>query len=274
MINSVNKKMVDIYLYYNPIQVWLVQSNRGAPNRNMNPNDVDFKLYKGVTNEMDFLIRNLDRKPIPLLGKKLLLTVVNDFNNEIVLQKPMQILDPYKGQALARITPGEVQDFEIGYYRYTVLMINEDGNETLLYTDMDQRARGFFELKDGALPPPKPSIQLLASAFLPVMINNQPITTVYVSSALRGDALLDLTDGLMTAAVYLENWIGTFTIQGTLESVPPDAFESWIEIEKKIYSGFTGIDWFNIEGNYSWIRFVYENDPINEGFFTKVLFKN
>jgi hypothetical protein len=266
--------MSDIYLYYNPIQVWLVQSNRGAPNRNMNPNDVDFKLYKGVTNEMNFLIRNLDRKPIPLLGKKLLLTVVNNFNNEIVLQKNIQIRDPYKGQAVATITPGEIQDFEIGYYRYTVLMINEDGIETLLYTDMNQRARGFFELKDGAFPPPKPAIQITSSEFLPLMINNNPINTVYVSSALRGDTLMDLRDGFMTSAIYLKNWTGIFTIQGTLESTPPDIFENWIEIEKKTYSGFTGIDWFNIEGNYSWIRFVYKDDPINEGTFSKVLFKN
>lgn len=266
--------MADIYLYYHPIQVWLVQSNRGAPNRNMNPNDVDFKLYKGAANEMDFLIRNLDRKPIPLQGKKLILTVVNDFNNEIVLQKPMKIRDPYKGQATARISAGELVDFEVGYYRYTVTMINEDGWETLLYTDMDQRARGFFELKDGALPPPRPPRVLLGEDFLPFMVNNDPQQTVYISSAVKGDSLLDLSDALMTYAIYLENWSGIITVQATLEAVPPDPFESWIQISQKSYTNATGIDWSNIEGNYAWIRFVYENDQLNEGKFVQVLFKN
>jgi len=266
--------MADKYLYFNPIQVWLVQSNRGAPNKNMSPNDVDFKLYKGVANEMDFLIRNLDRKPIPLMGKKLIITIINDYNNEVVIQKPLQIRDPYKGQAVARITPAELAELDVGYYRYTVLMVNEDGWETLLYTDMNQQARGFFELRDGALPPPLLPRVLLGVDFLPFMLDDDPSTTVYISSSVPGDALLNLTNSLMTYAVYLNNWYGKLTVQATLEATPPSEFESWIILNEKEYVNFTGIDWNNIEGNYTWIRFVYENNIANEGEFTKVLFKN
>lgn len=266
--------MANKYLYFNPIQIWLVQSNRGAPNRNMNPNDVDFKIYKGVANEMDFIIRNLDRKPVPLMGKKLIITVVNAYNNDVVIQKFMQIRDPYKGQAVARITPAETAELDVGYYRYTILMVNEDGYETILYTDMDQKARGYFELRDGALPPPRLPRILLGEDFLPYMITNVPPTTVYVSSAVPGDALLDLTDSLMTYAVYLQNWSGRLIVQASLEATAPDPYESWIILHEREYSNFTGIDWNNIEGNYTWIRFVYENDDTNEGTFVKVLFKN
>ena len=266
--------MADKYLYFNPIQVWLVQSDRGAPNRNMNPNDVDFKLYKGVTNEMDFLIRNLDRKPILLTGKKLIITIINHYNNEVVIQKTIQIRDPYKGQATARITPDELDDLDVGYYRYTILMVNEDGWETLLYTDMDQKARGYFELRDGVLPPPRLPRVLLGEEFVSSMISVTPATTVYVSSAVPGNVLLNLTHSLMTYAVYLENWYGKLTVQASLEATAPDSYESWIVLHEKEYVNFTGIDWNNIEGNYTWIRFVYENDIANEGKFVKVLFKN
>lgn len=241
----------------------------------MNNGRSNIKIYKWVKNEINFVIKDLDRKRVPLVDKTPYINIINNLTNEVIIRKEMYIRDPYKSQIYVIFEPSELLNFDNTFYRYVVTFEDLNSIENILYTDQTFSCHGYIEILDGHIPPPKnPDIQT-GDKFLAYAISLIPLDTVYLSSAFKGRRLYGFSGNLMTYAIYLTNWLGNVTIQGTLESNPPDSYSLWSTIEEINFltAPYTGIYWGNIEGNYSYIRFVYKNDPLNTGTFDKVVFK-
>lgn len=243
-------------------------------------NDSDFKVYKGAQTDIDFIVRNNDRKAVTLAGKNAYIIILDNETKAEKLNKSLRFLDESKGQLQLSLTPAEIEGWTEGYYDYVILQENIDGSQNILYTSQNQDARGVMELKGGLLPPVANSYDLDPTTFTPFHYGDYPGgVTRYASDALPGDAQLGFADGLHTLAVYLSDFTGKLWVQGSLEECMPTTDVDWFDVNltpntfELFFNAESGIEPFNFEGNLRWIRFVYEEDTLNTGNITRILYK-
>jgi len=277
------------YLFKFPEYNHLVKADFASSNINWPMIQYDTKIFKGVTNNIDFVIRNNDRKAIKLVSYQLQAQIqqVNtpsnsmDFLPEVLLTKMVDITDEINGKARLVLTPEDIQNWNPGYYRYVVKIINDDNTTEYLYTDVNKSTFGSFELKEGVISSLAPAIEIDESQFTPTPINLYD-DTVWVSGGVQGDAQVGRANGTHTFAVYQNNFLGQFWIQGSLSSDSPLPTE-WFYIPldpNNDYFEFTannnnlGPTLFNFSMNVYWLRFIYKPDLANTGTFGKVLYKN
>jgi hypothetical protein len=88
--------------------------------------------------------------------------------------------------------------------------------------------------------------------------------------------------GLHTVAFYMTNFIGTVYLQVTMDN-QPSYLDNFSTIETRTYNGFSGIDYINFNGIYSYINVMYvpakgpgdsvNNNPAYYGSFDKLLYR-
>lgn len=269
-----------IQLYVYPWKVQLTLGDHGVENYNMPFGEADFRAYKGSTTNIDFEIKNVDRKPVNTIGKNAVVTIIDHENRHEILTKNLIVVDDVKGKLQLQLTPSDVNSLDNGWYDYVVLLENEDGTQNVLYTDQTMTARGYFELIGDILPPPVQSVDAgdPMTEWLAVTDTETQITTYY-SSPLEGDATFGDEWGLHTVAIYLTDYSGTFKIQGSLEQSPPDTDGQWFDISitpntfEVIFDNESGIEAYNFEAGITWVRFSRIDATFNTGTIDKVLFK-
>ena len=279
--------MATVYLYKYKEYVQLSQADKNVPNINLPMITYNTKVYKGVNNTIDFIIRNNDRKAIRIVGYTLVAQIrpINSVTNaksppDILLEKELVIVDEIKGKAKLVLTPGEIEDWPQGSYRYTIKTINQENETELLYTDINKETWNSFELQEG----------LASSLVGPVVIEGKKFTetpvswdvdTKWVTGAIPGDSQEQRPSGTHTVVVYTNKWKGRFWIEGSLTNEPPSPTD-WFRIplgNGTDYFEFvddtkTSPTLFNFTMNLYWVRFVYLPAAQNKGKFTKILYKN
>ena len=280
--------MTSVIVFSFPQTINVVMTDRGVENFNMSLEDSDFKIYKGADNPIDFIVRNDDRKPVNLVGKSVVITVLNFFTEELFLKKEAEILDAEQGSFKITFTPEETANWEPSFYKYSLLMNHLEGDSTLLFVDQDHNAAGVFEFIDGVLPDLKDSFRVLGEEFTPV--NIAPPTTEptnFISTALPADALLCQVDGLHTVVVYGTDYAGKFFVEGSLEPTPSPNDQDWFKIHLRSFEQFfelgnkpdpdctfTGIEAFTFTAMTRWVRFRHIPDMDNTGTIDQVLYRN
>ncbi len=271
---------MSVFLYRFPLRVQLHLQDRGVANMSRPFVDNDFKVYKGAQTDIDFYVRNNDRKPITLSGKNAYVIIRDNRSKREVLKKELRFIDEMRAHLQLNLFPAEIEDWEEGYYDYVVLIEHMDSSQSVLFTSQNQDARGWFELKGDVLPSLSQSYDLNPAEFVPFQYeDNTGTTTRYVSTALPGDAALGFKDGLQTFAVYVKEFSGRVWVQGSLEESPGVSYNDWFPIHvtpntfEITFYEHSGIEPFNFQSNVKWIRFVYEKDFFNEGDITRILYK-
>jgi hypothetical protein len=291
--------MPTVFLYSFKEYVQLLQFDQNPQLVNWPMTIYDTKLYKGVTNTIDFVIRNNERRPINLVGVELEAFVSTRATNEIVLTKRVEVTVPLQGKAKLTLDPGEVEDLPAGYYNYSIQNTNVNGIAQLYYTDVNQSGVGHFELFDGVLRTMVPAVEVLAAQFTQTPIGNND-DLAFLTGAFAGDAQTQRANGMHTVAVYQTRFLGKFFIQASLTNNSPMPSE-WFFIPlvpgpDPMYT-FTYLNndgltptLFNFDLNAYWVRFGYIpvwsgiDSPIsvdefaqlivNDGVFHKILYKS
>lgn len=258
----------------------------------------DIKCYKGVTNTLDFVIRNNERRPVNLVGLEMECVIQNQNNGQIMITKPVEVTVPLEGKAKLVLDPGDIEDWPANYYDYVVRVTNVNGIQQLFYTDINKTATGSFQLFDGVLRSEVPATEILAAQFTSTPLGLAD-DIMFISGAYPGDAQAQKASGLHTVAVYQTKWQGSFFIQASLQNDSPLPQE-WFYIPLGTNSPFyifdssnnsdDGPTLFNFSLNAYWVRFGFipvwagDQNPItvravanlvvNDGVFHKVLYKN
>ena len=280
--------MPAIKIYKIPVVVDLTLLDHGVKNNNMSFRDSDFTVYKNSHNPIEFIVRDSDRRPVDLTNKDLTITVVDFYTDDIVFQKLVEILDPLKGRVRFTFDPLDTSQWNVGSFKYSILLNNQDTTTNLLAVDQSNTAVGFFEFVDGVLPSLTESEVVLGSEFTEVNIAPPTLEpTIYVSSGFAADASYGHDDGLHTAAVYVTDYAGKFWIEGTLEEDPTALDKDWFTINLSTFfpyyefgntplptDVFSGIEAFNFTGSIKFVRFKHQPDADNTGTLDKVLFRN
>lgn len=270
--------MGNIKIYKIPQTVVVTMTTSNTSNINLPLTDTDFKVYQGVDNPIDFIVKDENGRPIDLTDLTVSIIISNFNDGTHLLTKDAEIIDALCGKFRVILLAADITDWPLGFQRYSLISEGTDGTTQPLFMDQDHNATGFFELLGGVIPKPKDSVIAIGDDFTPISIT--PGVTKFISCAFPGDAFFCNNDGLHTVAVYAENYTGKFFVQASLEesTTPSDSdwFDIWLtqlnpELE---LDEFTGIEPFNFTGSIRWVRFVHIPDPTNEGSIIKVAYRN
>jgi hypothetical protein len=291
--------MPTVFLYSFKEYVQLLQFDANPQLVNWPMTIYDTKLYKGVTNTIDFVIRNNERRPINLVGLTLQATIQDQLTGEVVLTKNVEVTVAIQGKARLVLDPGEIEDLTAGYYNYSIQNTNVNGISQLFYTDINQSGMGAFELFDGVLRTMLPATEVLAAQFTQTPIGNND-DVMFVTGSFPGDAQTQRANGMHTVAVYQTRFLGKFFIQASLSNNNPMPSEwFFIPLQPGPDPTYTfdytnnqgpGPTLFNFDLNAYWVRFGYIpvwsgiDSPIsvdqfatlivNDGVFNKILYKS
>jgi hypothetical protein len=279
--------MATVYLYRYREYVQLVQADRSAPNINMPMIIYDTKVYKGVTNTIEFVIRNNDRKPISLVGYSITAQIrrVDNTSNakvspEVLMEKALVPIDETAGKYKMILDPEDVEDWSTGYYRFNIRTVDVNGRIELLYTDINKSTWSAFELIEGIASSMMPAIEISADRFTPTPIGERP-NIIWRSGALPGDSQAQRASGTHTFAVYTDDWLGKIWVEGSLSNEPPQE-RDWFYVPLSFnsdhfeYTSDTGsnIKLINFTMNLYWVRFSFQESHGNRGRFLRILYKS
>jgi hypothetical protein len=226
----------------------------------------DFRLVRGVTNEIIFFVRDLDRKPVSLpTSDSLTINIVDPKTDLLLMQRTLTIIDVAKGMYQFATLPAEMDLWPTGPLRWSI-GYNRGGVDTvMLWTDQSYSPFSDLVVIDTPTPGPRPTAILTWDDFFP-LTNGTPyvnplLPLTYYSSPLPGAAQYGYANGIQTGVVKLSDFTGTINLEATLLAQPnPDALApgspDWFTVLSKDYSAFTGTDPLDQAGNYLWVRWV------------------
>lgn len=272
--------MGNVIIYETKRRISLTIEGTGAfLNRNMAMHNPDFVVFKDSQTEIEFIVRNIDRKPINLTDRKLFATLVNYYTGQTMAVVPLTIVDAIRGIARLTMFPYMAKDIPIGFHRYTISYLLDNGNEKLLATDQYEKTHGYLEMRYGRELQGIQSQEAKFESFAPE--NSNRYDTFWVSPNFKGNLRNGSLCGLHTFAWYVENFTGSIWMEGSIvESTPdqPDWFPILVDgrFEHKL-DHRSGILAFNVESNLQWARFKIKpefQDGNDSGKVTKILFRN
>lgn len=266
--------MPSVNLYQMPQVVQLTET--GAVSVSTVVNRTDFNLFKNVANEVEFLIKTVDRKPVNLTSKSLTIYVVNDATNQVVIQETLNVLsstEDARGHQRLVLDAARLGDLNPGYYRYVITITDLDGVPKIIYTDQNRSVHGYCEVFEGPLPTPQPIIQIEADDFVSDRWGVN-LDTYFVAQSYPGAAQRDNKSGMHTLAVYTDNWSGHFWVEASLENSTPQVPSDWFPVTDIELTQQSGVKSIQFTGNYMWLRFYYQPAINNIGNIVKALLKN
>lgn len=256
----------------------------------------DTKIYKGITNSIDFVVKDNDRKTVKLVGQQLTAKIYRVDQSlgstpvalvgtqELLLKKTVSIVDETAGRARLILRPDEILKWQPGMYKFNIVSSSDDGVDTCLYTDINKNAYGSFQLIDGIAVGISPAVEIDSAQFTVKPYGDYNVT--YVTSALPGDAQTVQSNGTHTVAIYTTNFQGRFWIQASL-SIEPPLDNEWFNIPIGVGTDYMIFDSttvrngqqyakvINFSLNAYWVRFMYYANAVqNTGTFDKILYKS
>jgi hypothetical protein len=265
--------MTNNIIFYDKKRIEVFVNNGRQQLRNMPMNSADLVIWKNVVNTVEFMVKNLDRRPVELMGSQLVLNILDSHNNTILLSRPMHIVDEHKGIAAIQLQPWETVNFPLGFHQYSILLVDQQG-EKLLMLDRDQSTVAVLEVKQASTTPQwRPSI--VVNTWTPTVEGQ---STIYTSSSLKGSLQVNNITNLHTIAVYASNYSGSFFVQGSLSKDIPTNID-WFYIDlmdgqtKYTFKDFSGIETFNIIAPLNWIRFIHSPNDENS-IISQVIMRN
>jgi hypothetical protein len=225
----------------------------------------NIKVYKGVSNLVQFEVLNADQKRVDISDKTLKLYVTTQ-EGKLVLERELDILNDgsstlLKGIAQVKFEEDDFLDYDPQQLNYA--LVHAQGNEEFpVFVNSYYGATGTIELLSGIVPRPNPTVE--SDRWL-------LISDVYRGEALEGgNSVGGSNSSLHTMALYTTGFTGTVTVYATVENSVTD-FTVWTEIDEFELTNQTGITNKNYQGLYSYFRVDYQ---LTAGTVDKVLLRN
>ena len=206
----------------------------------------DFRVVRGVQNEILFRVRNLDRNPADTSTFQTVNITILDPQTSTVLM--VRSLTPYTAPtAIFQLTilAYETVDWATGPLRWSLTVVRGDGSTVMLWTDRNYGPYSTLEVTEGPMPGPQPLTVITPAG---ILIN----TGIAYSGQIIGPAQLGYQNGMQSFAVYAVAFTGIVTIQGTLQNQPQ--MTDWFDIVTQPLVASSGITLLSVQGSYLWLR--------------------
>lgn len=182
----------------------------------------------------------------------------NANEQRLILEKTLDILDDgettaTRGIALLTLSENDTRSLSSGFYKFGITMTDSDGGNLPTYSNTYYSVDGTVHLTHDMYPTLKESQTIVN---FQRFANEETDLYEFLSGNLKAYPELTQTT---TAALYFDNFTGTVLIQATTDN-SPGTFGNYVTLETRTYSGFTGVDYANAEGNWSDVRIKWIPD--------------
>lgn len=247
---------LQFYLYENNLDV-IIDSDATVQGVNQVMYQRDLKIQKGIKNQVRIQFKNSDQKRISIdPAQVFVFSMFDAINQRLLLEKTLEILAETpleRGTALLTLTESDTIDLERSSYQYSIRQLDTDGTYLPVYTNTYYGMAGTLQLLDDVNPVLKPSQEIVS---FPKSFNAATSLYEYKSGNVYAYPEYNGNTALHTMAFYLSNFRGTVYVQGTLNNTPA-SFGNYSTIATVTYSGFSGIDYVNFNGVFSYVRIMY-----------------
>jgi hypothetical protein len=252
-----------IYLYPNLLDVILDLDQNTRIHNIMYQRDI--KIQKGLKNRVQLQFKNSDQKMLPISTGTFVFSMFNGITQQTVVKKVVSIVDDgvttsTRGLAVVELSETDTLDLDAGTYQFTVSSIDADGGYQPTYADTYYGTNGRIELRQDSFPLLQPTTEV--SSFQAVY-NNGDSKWNYYSGRIQAHPEFNGNSALHTIALYMTNYTGSIQIQGT-QNNSPEEFGGYAILETRNYTKFTGIDYVNFYGVWTFVRtkHIPATDPV------------
>lgn len=276
-------QILPVYLYANKLDVILdLDATIRGVNQVMYQRDLT--IQKGIKNQVRIQFKNSDQKRVSIsTTQTFVFSMFDAINQRLLIEKDLAVLTETtstKGMALLTLTESDTLDLDKSSYTYSVKLRDTDGTYLPAYANTYYGMNGTLHIKNDAFPVLKDSTEIVS--FLPTY-NASTYLYKHKSGNIYAYPEFNGNTALHTVALYMRAYRGSVLVQGTLDNSPNDD-SSYQTINTTVYDGFTGVDYVNFNGVFSYIRIVYIPakgvlDPNNDnpnffGSFDKALYRS
>lgn len=234
---------------------------------NMPFNTTRKTIYKGVDSTLGFDVKNQDRKPVNLLGRDIMVNIMQVRTGELVIQRRARLIEPESGYCEFTVFSSDIVDLDPGIYQLSAVVYDTDGMAKSLYTDNNRRATMEIEVSDGAYPKFVPSVPLAFS-----QLGNNWVSQPVASNLQKNDS-----SSFHTIQIKVTNFKGTVEALVSLEYdsmgnyFPVKFVHDKFQIE---FDGITDIQGWNFIADARWVKILYTPAPDNTGTVDKILYRS
>lgn len=246
-----------VYLYPNSITLTLdLDTNVRGVNQVMYQRDL--KIQKGIKNQIRIQFKNSDQKNIRIYSTQTFVFSMFDATEQrLLIEKNLDVLDSNttstKGQALLTLTENDTLDLTKSNYNYSIKMLDSDGTYLPTYANTYYGIVGNLYILEDIYPVLKPSQEIKE---FQTSFNGDTNLYEHKSGNTYAYPEYNGNNALHTMALYMTGFRGTVSVQATMYNSPA-SLGRYATIETRTYTNFTGIDYINFYGIYSYVRVVY-----------------
>jgi len=272
-----------IYLYDNQLDV-ILDLDANTPGVYQIMYQRDLNIQKGVKNQIRIQFKNSDQKRISISNTQTyVFNMFDAITQRLLIEKKLQVLDTAttstRGLALLTLTESDTMDLNKSSYTWSVKKLSSDGSYIPAYANTYYGVAGTLNILNDIYPVLQPSQEIVS--FKP-SFNASSNLYEHKSGNVYAYPEYNSNQALHTMAMYMTRYRGTVYIQGTLDNSPA-SFGRYATVATITYTGFSGIDYVNFNGVYSYVRVMYvpavapaesvNNNPAFFGSFDKVLYR-
>jgi hypothetical protein len=275
---------VPVYLYNNTLDIILDTDQNNRINNIMYQRNVS--LQRGLKNTIQLQFKNSDQKLLDVSNETFVFSMFDDTNQRLLLEKPVEILDDgtsrnLRGLASVTLNERDTMGLESVYYRFSVKRQSESGSFEPAYANTYYGVGGTIQLLHDLEPILRPTTTV--SQFQQYYNADFPAQQYeWLSGNLRANPEFAGVNALHTCAIYMTKYRGLVQIEATLEN-NPTSFGNYAIVTSRNYTQFSGIDYINFSGVFSYIRVRYipnkspensdNNDPNYSGSVDKIMYR-
>jgi hypothetical protein len=227
------------------------------------------QVYKGIDNVLQFKLLNAEQKPVDVSAYTPKF-VAFDENQNLIIEHTCTLVPGDDSAALrglftVTVTENDLLNVKDQFLHYNIYLVDELGAKSLTYSDSHFGFGAVIKVSSEAFPSPALSKEI---QFLQSQENN----SYWVTSAEYAEPGINGNDALHTIVIYPTAYVGTVTIQATLDDQIENGVE-WADVQAITFNGSeTEPVPVNFTGVFSYIRLKASADPANK--ITKVLIRN
>jgi hypothetical protein len=279
-------QVLPVYLYPNNYDVILDldPTTRGV-NQVMYQHEL--KIQKGIKNKVRIQFKNSDQKRITVSNTgTYVFSMFDAINQRLLIQKELEVIDDgfttsTRGQAVLSLSESDTIDLDRSSYQFSIKYQDPtDGTYLPAYANTYYGMAGTVQLMQDVYPVLQPSqeiVSLLKSFNQGTMLYEHKSGNIYAYPEFNSNSALH------TVAMYMTRFKGVVHVQGTLSN-QPDSYGKYFTIDSRTYTGFSGVDYMNFNGVYTYIRLLIvpatapagstNDDPSFFGSFDKALYRS
>ena len=234
--------------------------------------DKTIKLYQGIDNTVKFALKDNDRKAVDLTNLTVTFNVLDATTSELILARPLTVSNAVQGLAQINLPASDLDNVSGGFYNYSLYTTNTSSEQQVVYTDLNEAAKGTLEVVEGVVASSK-ATQVMSSF---IYDNAQ----WYNSNAVSGASERNLVTAKHTIATYTSSFDGVYKVQGCMDATASSNDADWFDVildngnASVTVTNATAIESYNFTTQAKWIRVAYDPGVSNSGTFDKVLLRN